>query len=1114
MSNYAITVDTGSRRYSNDELLSFYRNVGVMQSAVENMKGSVWGLRTGIQRANRCFLQMGTAVRGVLSGLMDTRNVVDGLRSGMKNLYAWSRTWWRSFAGTLQSLAGNAVYLRNSLAAMAAPMLKALAPAIEFVTDKFVGLFNLINQFFARLTGSSTYVAARRVSGSIDGVGSSASHASGEVKELKRQLMGFDELNVLTALEDDSGGGGGGGSGGSGGGVQFEERQIDSALAGFVDALKAAFNAGDWQELGTLIGTKINEMVEGVDWAAAGSKVGFYINGLFSTAYWTLETVNFTNIGASVAEFLNNALAEIDFTTVGATVALLFTSLAETIAGFVDEFDWVQFAEKLADGFNGFVSKLGEKLDAIDWAALALKMTEGLNAFIARTDWANAGKVLAGRVNDLLEILGTASANFDWSGAGKALATAVNNLFKNVDWDGLGTWLNDTLLGVLDFGIAFFQGFDAVGFANDVGRALAKVDWDAVSEKLWTLFKAALAKLGEFFGTLLFGGSADMKLNLGLLKDGWETITKWLGIDKPLSALIDLLKNNWQTIAKWLGIDDPVSALVNLLKGKPGTVGEVYSETDKKVTGTTSLTKGTSGTQTVGGVYTAVEKAVSGITSLFKGSSGTQTVSGAYSATDKAVTGTTSLTKGKTGTQTVSGAYTADDKKVTGKTALVKGDKNTGTQAVNGLYTDADKKVTGKTALAKGDKNTGTQTVNGLYTDKAKKVTGKTALVKGDKNTGAQTVSGLYTDKAKKVAGKTSLTKGSKEDGTQKVSDVYSDSAKKVAGKTSLKKGDSGNQSASDVYGGQSITATTSLKKGDSGNQSASDVYGSQSISVSASLSSKSAAALKSAATKAMKGIEVTVKAKSDSGKVKMETQKRGGVIANGIFHRFAAGGVISGGVARYLANVPHYAGGTTRAHGTVFVAGEAGPEIMGHINGRTEILNKSQLAQTMYSAVLSAMSQAVSALGTFLSGQLANCTNAIVKTIGNRDIERPENGTVRRFQRDGAGRPKRTGNRNGWGFAGLNYHAPVMASGTVLPYDVAAQIARAGMDIQNTLDANNEDLIQTIISVAGQIVAAVQGQGNREQATGNRNGGMTAQQVIDDINRRAQMFGSSPILD
>jgi hypothetical protein len=30
-------------------------------------------------------------------------------------------------------------------------------------------------------------------------------------------------------------------------------------------------------------------------------------------------------------------------------------------------------------------------------------------------------------------------------------------------------------------------------------------------------------------------------------------------------------------------------------------------------------------------------------------------------------------------------------------------------------------------------------------------------------------------------------------------------------------------------------------------------------------------------------------------------------------------------------------------------------------------------------------------------------------KYKGNRDIERPENGTVRRFQRDGAGRPLAT---------------------------------------------------------------------------------------------------------
>ena len=51
------------------------------------------------------------------------------------------------------------------------------------------------------------------------------------------------------------------------------------------------------------------------------------------------------------------------------------------------------------------------------------------------------------------------------------------------------------------------------------------------------------------------------------------------------------------------------------------------------------------------------------------------------------------------------------------------------------------------------------------------------------------------------------------------------------------------------------------------------------------------------------------------------------------------------------------YASGTTNAHGTLFRAGEAGPEIVGHIGGRTEVLNQSQLAATMYNAVRSAMS-------------------------------------------------------------------------------------------------------------------------------------------------------------
>lgn len=69
-----------------------------------------------------------------------------------------------------------------------------------------------------------------------------------------------------------------------------------------------------------------------------------------------------------------------------------------------------------------------------------------------------------------------------------------------------------------------------------------------------------------------------------------------------------------------------------------------------------------------------------------------------------------------------------------------------------------------------------------------------------------------------------------------------------------------------------------------------------------------------------------------------------------------ATGGAYYGGAWH---NIAQYANGGMPGHGSMFVAGEAGPEIVGHVGGRTEVLNQSQLASTMYSAVFSAMQAA-----------------------------------------------------------------------------------------------------------------------------------------------------------
>lgn len=55
--------------------------------------------------------------------------------------------------------------------------------------------------------------------------------------------------------------------------------------------------------------------------------------------------------------------------------------------------------------------------------------------------------------------------------------------------------------------------------------------------------------------------------------------------------------------------------------------------------------------------------------------------------------------------------------------------------------------------------------------------------------------------------------------------------------------------------------------------------------------------------------------------------------------------------------SIPQYANGGLPSHGSMFIAGERGAEIVGHINGRTEVLNRSQIASAIYSAVATAMS-------------------------------------------------------------------------------------------------------------------------------------------------------------
>lgn len=104
----------------------------------------------------------------------------------------------------------------------------------------------------------------------------------------------------------------------------------------------------------------------------------------------------------------------------------------------------------------------------------------------------------------------------------------------------------------------------------------------------------------------------------------------------------------------------------------------------------------------------------------------------------------------------------------------------------------------------------------------------------------------------------------------------------------------------------------------------------------------------------------------------------------NGVkdFFGFANGGVINANGVQYMGkNIPHYANGTSNARGSLFVAGESGAELVGHINGNTEVMNRFQLAVVMRDAVVNGMSLYTPYWRSILS-QMTICTNGIIRAM------------------------------------------------------------------------------------------------------------------------------------
>ena len=108
-----------------------------------------------------------------------------------------------------------------------------------------------------------------------------------------------------------------------------------------------------------------------------------------------------------------------------------------------------------------------------------------------------------------------------------------------------------------------------------------------------------------------------------------------------------------------------------------------------------------------------------------------------------------------------------------------------------------------------------------------------------------------------------------------------------------------------------------------------------------------------------------------------------GTISASGAFKLFSNGGTIDSMGRGWWSSIPKYAKGTPSAgaHGSMFVAGEDGAELVGHVNGTTEVLNRFQLAQVMKHSIVAGMAQ-FTGYWRSISRDVVTCANGIINAV------------------------------------------------------------------------------------------------------------------------------------
>lgn len=356
----------------------------------------------GVDKASRRFngslsggfktlLKYGLGIRSVYILVNKLRSAI---KEGMKNLVQYSD----EVNASVSLLRNSLNQTKNALAAGFSPALNALAPVLNNLIQLFIRAVNAVNQLTSALLGKSTWIKAKTLT---DDYAKSLNKAGKAAKGAVREI---DELKIITTQDN----------GGAGDETpaedMFETVEVETDISDFAERLKEMWKNADFTDLGEIIGNKIKNALDGINW-----------NSVYEGA---------RNFGKSLATFLNGLISPGLFGSVGKTIASGLNTAIYAALSFGENFDFKDFGLSIASGINNFFATFDFKSLAKTINVWAQGIFSTVSTAMANIDWRKIGQ----SIGDFL-------AGIDWGAILRSVAkliwqalSAVFEMFAGV-WD-------------------------------------------------------------------------------------------------------------------------------------------------------------------------------------------------------------------------------------------------------------------------------------------------------------------------------------------------------------------------------------------------------------------------------------------------------------------------------------------------------------------------------------------------------------------------------------------------------------------------------------------------------------------------------------------------------